>query len=261
MAIHFDSLGRYACGMVAALTMAALLACSQGESNVVAGNRDGVLHFGNGTEPQTIDPHVMSGMPEVNIARALYEGLVVRNPHTLEMEPGTAERWEVSEDGKIMTFHINPMARWSNGDPVTAEDFAWSLQRSLHPELGNQVAYTLFPIAGAQAYATGATADPESLGISVLDRLTLRITLENPDPYFLETLGTYPRFPGTSRDSRGPRQVYRPLYPLDQGREFCRQRTVYADRMAIEPSTCCQQEQNLLECRQGCAERRCFSPN
>ena len=195
MAIHFDSLGRYACGIVAALTMSVLLACSQGESNVVAGNRDGVLHFGNGTEPQTIDPHVMSGMPEVNIARALYEGLVVRNPHTLEMEPGTAERWEVSEDGKVMTFHLNPRARWSNGDPVTAEDFAWSLRRSLHPDLGNQVAYTLFPIAGAQAYATGATADPESLGISVLDRLTLQITLEHPDPYFLETLGTYPAFP------------------------------------------------------------------
>jgi oligopeptide transport system substrate-binding protein len=188
-------LQRLAFGLVAVLSMLALLACSQGESNVAAGNRDGVLHFGNGTEPQTIDPHVMSGMPEVNVARALYEGLVVRNPQTLEMEPGVAERWDISEDGKVMTFHLNPRARWSNGDPVTAEDFAWSLRRSLHPDLGNQLAYTLFPIAGAQAYATGADADSDKLGIRVLGDLTLQITLDNPDPFFLETLGTYPAFP------------------------------------------------------------------
>ncbi|MEE4146796.1 MAG: peptide ABC transporter substrate-binding protein [Halieaceae bacterium] len=195
MAMNGGFLQRLAFGLVAVLSMLALLACSQGESNVAAGNRDGVLHFGNGTEPQTIDPHVMSGMPEVNVARALYEGLVVRNPQTLEMEPGVAERWDISEDGKVMTFHLNPRARWSNGDPVTAEDFAWSLRRSLHPDLGNQLAYTLFPIAGAQAYATGADADSDKLGIRVLGDLTLQITLDNPDPFFLETLGTYPAFP------------------------------------------------------------------
>ena len=195
MAIHYKSLGRFAFGMVTALMIASLLACGQGESNVVAGNRDGVLHIGNGTEPQTIDPHVMSGMPEVNVARALFEGLVVRNPQTLEMEPGVAERWEVSADGKNMIFYLNPRARWSNGDPVTAEDFAWSLRRSLHPDLGNQLAYTLFAIAGAQAYSNGTLEDPERLGIRVLDRLTLQITLDNPDPYFMGTLGTYPALP------------------------------------------------------------------
>lgn len=195
MTISFKSPGRSSCGIVATLIIAALVACSRGESNVVAGNRDGVLHFGNGTEPQTIDPHVMSGSPEVNIARALYEGLVVRNPQTLEMEPGVAERWEVSDDGRIMTFYLNPRARWSNGDPVTAEDFAWSLRRSLHPDLGNQLAYSLFPIVGAQAYAKGALADPDTLGIRVLDHLTLQITLEHPDPYFLGTLGTYTALP------------------------------------------------------------------
>ena len=70
---------------MAGLVLAALLACSHGESNVAAGNRDGVLHFGNSTEPQTIDPHVMSGSPEVNIGKALYEGLVTLNPFTMEM--------------------------------------------------------------------------------------------------------------------------------------------------------------------------------
>ena len=195
MAISFQSAQRCTRCIVTAFMITALVACGRGESNVAAGNRDGVLHFGNGTEPQTIDPHVMSGMPEVNIARALYEGLVVRNPQTLEMEPGVAERWEVSRDGKIMTFYLNPRARWSNGDPVTAEDFAWSLQRALHPDLGNQLAYTLFPISGAQAYAKGDLADPDKLGIRVLDRLTLQIALEHPDPYFLGTLGTYTALP------------------------------------------------------------------
>jgi oligopeptide transport system substrate-binding protein len=171
------------------------LGCGRGESNVDAGNRDGVLHFGNGSEPQTLDPHVMSGMPEVNVAQALYEGLVVRNPETLAMEPGVAERWDISADGKVMTFHLNPKARWSNGDPVTADDFVWSIRRSLHPELGNPLAYTLFSIVGAQAYAKGELADPEMLGIRALGEQTLEITLANPDPYFLGTLATYAAYP------------------------------------------------------------------
>jgi len=180
---------------IAAPLTLVLLACSQGESNVVAGNRDGVLHFGNGTEPQTIDPHVMSGMPEVTIGRSLYEGLVTLNPFTMEMEPGVAERWDVSDDGKVMTFHLNPRARWSNGDPVTAEDFAWSLRRSLHPDMGNAVAYQLFSIAGAEAFSKGELADTERLGVTVLDPHTLQITLQNPDPYLLGALGTYPAYP------------------------------------------------------------------
>jgi oligopeptide transport system substrate-binding protein len=192
---RFKQLMYWGTSAIVGLSMTALLACSQGESNVAAGNRDGVLHFGNGTEPQTIDPHVMSGMPEVNIARALYEGLVVRDPETLQMKPGVAESWEISDDSKVMTFYLNPEARWSNGSPVSAEDFAWSLRRSLHPDMGNQLAYTLFPIVGAQAFAKGELADPDALGIQVLDQHTLQITLENPDPYFLGTLGTYAAHP------------------------------------------------------------------
>ncbi len=187
---------RHLVAALSAILLTALLtACGQGEGNVAAGNRAGILHFGNATEPQTLDPHVMSGSPEVNIARALFEGLVTRNPLTLEMDPGVAERWEISADGRVMTFHLNPAARWSNGDPVTAHDFVWSLRRSLHPDMGNQLAYTLYPISGAQAYATGQVSDPEALGVKALDNRTLRITLDHPDPFFLGTLGTYPAYP------------------------------------------------------------------
>ncbi len=187
---------RCVAGALGALLLTTLLAaCSQGEGNVAAGNRDGVLHFGNATEPQTLDPHVMSGLPEVNIARALFEGLVTRNPGTLEMDPGVAKRWEFSGDRRVMTFYLNRAARWSNGDPVTAHDFVWSLRRSLHPDMGNQLAYTLYPISGAQAYATGEVGDPDALGVRALDEHTLQITLHHPDPFFLGTLGTYPTYP------------------------------------------------------------------
>lgn len=195
MAVNFKTPSSLLGIAIVGLAMAALLACSQTESNVAAGNRDGVLHFGNGTEPQTIDPHVMSGSPEVHIANALYEGLVVRNPATMEMDPGVAEHWDISADGKVMTFYLNPDARWSNGDPVTANDFVWSLRRSLHPDMGNQLAYTLFPIVGAEAYSKGELIDADMLGVRALDPRTLQIHLEHPDPYFLGILGVYPAFP------------------------------------------------------------------
>ena len=88
-----------------------LTACGGGESNVVSGNRDGVLHYGNGTEPQGLDPHVVTGVPENHIIRALFEGLAVKNPITLEPEPGVAERWEFSDEGRVITFYLNPEAQ------------------------------------------------------------------------------------------------------------------------------------------------------
>ncbi|MEK9990726.1 MAG: hypothetical protein VW642_13420, partial [Halieaceae bacterium] len=84
--------------------------CGGGESNVVTGNRDGVLHYGNGAEPQGLDPHVVTGVPENHIIRALFEGLAVKNPITLEPEPGVAERWEFSDEGRVITFYLNPDA-------------------------------------------------------------------------------------------------------------------------------------------------------
>ena len=89
------------CSILASLTTL-ISACGTGESNVVTGNRDGVLHYGNGTEPQGLDPHVVTGVPESHIIRALFEGLAVKNPITLEPEPGVAERWEFSDEGESL---------------------------------------------------------------------------------------------------------------------------------------------------------------
>ncbi|MEH6633963.1 MAG: peptide ABC transporter substrate-binding protein [Halioglobus sp.] len=173
----------------------ALLACAQGESNVAAGNRDGVLHIGNGAEPQSLDPHVMSGSPEVRIARALFEGLVTPNPYSLEIEPGVAQRWEFSEDQRVITFFLNTEAKWSNGDPITSQDFVWSLQRALTPAMGNQLAYTLYPILNAEEFATGIITDPNAVGVKALDEYTLEVTLTNPTPYFLSLLASYVAYP------------------------------------------------------------------
>ena len=147
-----------------------LAGCSAGENNVERGNREGILYFGNGTEPQTIDPHVLTGTPEANVANAVLEPLVKRNPYDLSIEPGVAERWEFNADRSAITFYLNPEARWSNGDPVTAQDFLWSWQRALNPKIGNQVADVVFyQIRNAEALHQGEIEDPDELGVTVID--------------------------------------------------------------------------------------------
>ena len=172
----------------------ALTGCTGGESNVTAGNRDQVLHYGNGSEPQGLDPHVVTGVPENHLIRALFEGLAVKNPYTLEPEPGVAESWEFSEDGRVITFHINPAAKWSNGDSMTAEDYVWSWQRALNPAMGNLYAYMLYPVKNAEAYATGKLENPDDVGVKALDKLTLQVTLNEPTPYFLQLMDHYSTF-------------------------------------------------------------------
>jgi len=178
-----------------ALLCCLLLACSGGESNVATGNREGILHLGNGTDPQELDPHIVTGIPEHNILTALLEGLVAKDPATLEPIPAVAERWEVSEDGKHYRFYLRHNARWSNGDPLTAEDFAWSWWRALQPALGNQYAYMLFAIKGAEAYYKGELTDFDQVGVKVIDDYTLDVTLTNPTPYFLQLLDHYSYYP------------------------------------------------------------------
>jgi oligopeptide transport system substrate-binding protein len=176
------------------LSCAFLFACSSGESNVIQGNRDGVFHYGNGTEPQGLDPHVVTGVPENHLIRALFEGLAVKNPYTLEPEPGVAESWEYSEDRRVLTFQINKDARWSNGDPITAEDYVWSWQRALNPAMGNLYAYMLYPLVNAEAFATGKLENFDEVGVKAVDKHTLQISLTQPTPYFLQLMDHYSTF-------------------------------------------------------------------
>jgi oligopeptide transport system substrate-binding protein len=170
-------------------------ACSSRENRVTEGNATGVLHFGNGAEPQALDPHTTSGVPESYIVGALLEGLVVKDPETLGPLPGMAESWEISADGLLYRFHLRANARWSDGTPLTAEDFRWSWWRALQPALGNGSAYLMFAIKNAQAYATGNLKDFSQVGVRVVDPRTLEVELSAPTPYFLQLLGHNSFFP------------------------------------------------------------------
>ncbi|MFO7287934.1 MAG: peptide ABC transporter substrate-binding protein [Gammaproteobacteria bacterium] len=174
--------------------LAMLAACSSdyapsgpigGESGTELAERQ-VIHIGNGTDPQTLDPHRAQGVPESNIGRSLFEGLVAEAPNG-DLIPGVAESWEISEDGKTYTFRLRANARWSNGDPVTAGDFVYGMRRSVDPKTLSVYSFILAPIENANAIIAG-DLPPEELGVAAIDDRTLEIRLENPTPYFLGLL-------------------------------------------------------------------------
>jgi oligopeptide transport system substrate-binding protein len=181
-------------GIIVLLLASTIAACGTQESNVDSGNRDGILHFGNGTEVQGLDPHVVTGVPENHLMYALFEGLVNKNPYTLEVEPGVAESWTVSEDGRVYEFVFRETAKWSNGEPVTAKDFEWSWWRALQPALGSQYVFMYFPIKNAEAFFREEIKDFSQVGIKALSDKILRIELANPTPYFLQLIDHYSMF-------------------------------------------------------------------
>ena len=172
-----------------------LTGCGSGESNISLGNRTGILYWGNGTEPASLDPHIATGVPEHHIMSSVMEGLVLKDRKSLEPRPGVAKSWTISDDGRIYTFKLRDDARWSNGDPHIANDYVWSWWRALQPALGNQYAYMLFPIKNAKRYYDRETEDFGDVGVKALDQRTLQVTLTNPTPYFLQLLDHYSLFP------------------------------------------------------------------
>jgi oligopeptide transport system substrate-binding protein len=148
-----------------------------------------ILNFGNGAEPQDIDPQIVTGLPEFNIVLALFEGLVSYDPKDLHPVPGVARSWDISPDGLLYTFHLRTDAKWSNGEPVTAQDFVLSYQRMLTPTFAAQYAYMIFNyVAGAKDYYDGKLKDFSKVGIKAPDAHTLQITLLNPTPYLLKAM-------------------------------------------------------------------------
>lgn len=145
-----------------------------------------VFNRGNGGEPSTLDPHNTDGRIESNIFRDLFEGLVVYGPDG-RFIPGVAESWEISHDGLTYTFHLRPNAKWSNGDPLTAEDFVYSFRRAVAPHPGASAA-NLRMIEGAEAVMGGGS--PDKLGVKAVDPATVRITLVTPTPFFLGVLSS-----------------------------------------------------------------------
>ncbi len=145
-----------------------------------------VLRKGNGAEPESLDPHRTESVAAANIERDLFEGLVLETEDG-ELVPGAARSWESSADGLTHVFHMQPGARWSNGDPLTARDFEYSLRRSCDPATLNSYSSILFPILNAEAVVNGRLP-PTALGVRALDDATLEIRLSGPTPYFLGLL-------------------------------------------------------------------------
>ena len=143
------------------------------------------LVFIQSAEPDSLDPAVVSDQVSIRLSTSLFEGLCRVNEDG-RPEPGMAERWEVSPDGLLHTFHLRSAARWSNGEPVTATDFVRSWQRTLQPETAADYASQLYVVKNAAAYNEGKLTDFSQVGVRALDDATLQVELQNPTPYFID---------------------------------------------------------------------------
>lgn len=141
------------------------------------------LVFLNGAEPETLDPALITGQPEGRVANALFEGLLAFDKDG-KPQPGAAESWEVSGDGRTYTFRLRDGLQWSDGTPLTARDFVASWRRTLEPSTASEYAYQLHYVKNARAFNEGKITDFGQVGVSAPDDRTLRVELENPTPFF-----------------------------------------------------------------------------
>ena len=156
-------------------------------------SRRASCRIANSGEPDTLDPHHVSGVWENRIIGDMLMGLTTEAADG-SVIPGAAESWEVSDDGTVYTFTLRDHS-WSDGTPVTADDFVFALQRILDPAEAAEYASLLYTIKNAKALNEGAIEGMEQLGVQALDPKTLEITLESPTPYFVEQLTHYTAFP------------------------------------------------------------------
>ena len=143
------------------------------------------------TEPSSIDPQITTDIPGGTVDELILEGLL-RKDKTGKSVAGIAEKWEKSKDGLVWTFHLRDGVKWSNGDPVTANDFKAGWIRGLNPDTAGSNASMLFVIKNGEKYNAKKVSENE-VGIKVIDDKTLQVTLESPIPYF-DDLVTFKSF-------------------------------------------------------------------
>ncbi len=157
-----------------------------------------VFRINNMVEPESLDPGLVTGVPEHRIVSNVFEGLTTTDPKDLSPRPGMAVSWTVSQDGSVYTFRLRD-ARWTDGKPVTAHDFVYAWERVLNPKTGARYAQQLFALKNGEEYNRGRRADFSQVGVKALDDRTLRVTLRCPTAYFLDltsfsTLSPVPRW-------------------------------------------------------------------
>jgi oligopeptide transport system substrate-binding protein len=167
--------------VLAAAAALAVAGCGQGKVQRPACPAGQVcLEYGNEVEPLTLDPHKSNLVTESRVIGDLMMGLTTEAPDASPV-PGMAKSWESSPDGLVWTFHLRD-ARWSDGVPVTADDFVYGLRRLLAPETASIYAYLAYVVKNGQAVNEGK-APAQALGARALDPHTLQLTLEHPAPY------------------------------------------------------------------------------
>ncbi|MDY4384646.1 oligopeptide ABC transporter substrate-binding protein OppA [Pectobacterium brasiliense] len=181
---HITTKKRVAAAIIAALS--STIAVSAFAATVPAGVQlaeKQELVRNNGAEVSSLDPHKIEGVPESNVSRDLLEGLVISDVNG-KTSPGVAESWD-NKDFKVWTFHLRKDAKWSNGEPVTAQDFVYSWQRLADPK-------TASPYASYLQYGHLLNIDdiiagkksPDTLGVKAIDDHTFEVTLSEAVPYF-----------------------------------------------------------------------------
>ncbi len=150
-----------------------------------------VLYMNNAQEPTSFDPPIGFDSVSWSALNNLMEGLT-RLGEDHQPAPAIAEKWDVSEDGKVYTFHLRDDAKWSNGDDVTAGDFVYAWKRLLNPDTGSAAAFLGYFIEGGEAFNNG-DGSADDVQVKAVDEKTFEVTLTSPQAYFLSVI-TNPAF-------------------------------------------------------------------
>lgn len=184
--------------LAAAMAGTLLAGCGTPGSKDKGGDSDEkVFRYSTRTEPTTLDPTKANCIPDNELQHAITEGLV-RNTGG-EIKPGVAESWEVSEDGLTYTFHLNPDAKWSDGEQIKAQDFVYGWQRLVDPATAAPYAFIGEYIVNGAEVEKGKV-DPSELAVVAQDDTTLVVTLVHPTAYFLSLIGASGNFAPVRQD-------------------------------------------------------------
>jgi ABC-type oligopeptide transport system substrate-binding subunit len=173
---------------VAALSLAVVLtACGGGGDSGSEGEADGVITINWSSEPPSLDPGLATDTTSSNVLGNIMDGLITLEGEDLTPTPALAESWDI--EGSTVTFHLSNEGRWTNGDPVTAEDFEYSWKRTISPDLAADYAYQFDGIVGATDYNScekNCDAMRDKVGVEAVDPRTLRVELTSPQPWFIQ---------------------------------------------------------------------------
>jgi oligopeptide transport system substrate-binding protein len=174
----------------AILLVLAVAACGGSDEGASGGKKAANQEFtvNWGTEPPSLDPGLATDTTSSNILLNIMDPLV-KLDENLEPTPSLAESWDVSPNGKTVTFHLRTDGGWTNGDPVTAQDFEYSWKRTISPELGADYAYQFYGIVGASEYnacKANCAALRDRVGVTAVDDSTLRVQLTSSQPWFIQ---------------------------------------------------------------------------